>query len=489
MTPVMKKEAVEKHFDEIAPDYDYWKKKNSYYYSTIKAFISRIIPPGWRVLEVGCGTGEVLAAIQPSRGVGIDISLEMVNIASRKFPQHTFIHSPVENLQLEEKFDYIIMVDVVDHVYDVMDVFGSLYRFCTPTTRIILTTINPWWEPVLSWMEKIGAKMPEGPHNFIEKGTLRKIFEMMDFTVSYSGFLLLFPKRIPVLSYLANSLGVRIWGLNRLASAQYMIIQPMTANKTDLGYGCSVIIPCYNEEDNIEEAIRRIPRMGRETEIIVVNDGSTDNTVAKIKSLQAGIPHLKLIDHKANRGKGYAVRRGFEAASQEVLMILDADMSTPPEELPLFFEPLNKGICQFVNGTRMVYLMQDQAMRTLNLFGNKIFGGLMSFLTQQSLTDTLCGTKAMYKRDLPRIQWGLDRWGDFDLLFGAARMGSKIMEVPVHYMTRKSGESKMKTFRHGFHLLWACFRGFRELIFIPGKDMCYQRKDPVSHPYFINHDG
>ena len=141
----MKKESVEKHFDEIAPNYDYWKKKNWYYYSTIKAFISRVIPPGCRVLEIGCGTGEILAAMQPSRGVGIDISREMVNIASRKFPQYTFIHSPVENLQLEEKFDYIIMVDVVDHVYDVMDVFRSLYRFCAPTTRIILTTINPWW--------------------------------------------------------------------------------------------------------------------------------------------------------------------------------------------------------------------------------------------------------------------------------------------------------------------------------------------------------
>ncbi len=461
---MMNKVEVQQHFDTIAPSYDYWKKKNAYYYSTIKNFVCRLIPAGQRILEVGCGTGEILAAVQPSYGVGIDISREMVNIASHKFPQYTFIHAPIENLELEQRFDYIIMVDVVDHVCDVMDVFRNLFRFCTPTTRIILTTINPWWEPILSWMEKIGAKMPEGPHNFIEKGTLRKIFEVMDFTVSYSGFLLLFPKRIPVLSYLANSLGVRIWGLNRLSSAQYMIIQPMTANRTDLGYGCSVVIPSYNEEDNIEEVIRRVPRMGRETEIIVVNDGSTDNTAMKVKSLQAGMPNLKLVDYRPNRGKGYAVRQGFEVASQEILMILDADMSTPPEELPLFFDPLNKGICQFVNGTRMVYLMQDQAMRILNLLGNKMFGALMSFLVQQSLSDTLCGTKAMYKRDLARVRWGLDRWGDFDLLFSAARMGSKIMEVPVHYMTRKSGESKMKTFQHGFHLLWACFRGFRELI-------------------------
>ena len=470
MSPITKKEDVQEHFDKIASRYDYWKGKNSYYYCTIKNFLARIIPPGSNVLEVGCGTGEILAAMQPSRGVGIDISGEMIKIASQKFLQYAFIHSPVESLPLNEKFDYIIMVDVVDHVYDIMDVFENLYRFCKPTTRIILTTINPWWEPILSFMEKIGAKMPEGPHNFIEKGILRKIFEMMDFTVSYSGFMLLFPKRIPVLSYLANSLGVRIWGLNRFSAAQYMIIQPMEKNKTNLGYGCSVIIPCYNEQDNIEEAIRRVPRMGKQTEVIVVNDGSTDKTAEKVRAIQNELPNVKLVDYKPNQGKGHAVRKGFEAASQEVLMILDADLSTPPEELPRFFEPLNKGICQFVNGTRMVYPMQEQAMRTLNLMGNKIFGLIMTFLAQQSLTDTLCGTKAMYKSDLNRVRWGLDRWGDFDLLFGAARMGSKIMEVPVHYMTRKSGESKMKAFRHGLHLLWACFKGFRELVFVPREE-------------------
>lgn len=479
MSPIMGKEAVQAHFDEIARDYDYWKQKNAYYYDTIKAFLARIIPPGSRVLEVGCGTGEILDTMRPSRGVGIDISAEMVKIAATKFPQHIFIHSSIEDLQLDEQFDYIILVDVVDHVYDVMDVFKSLYKFCKPDTRVILTTISPWWEPVLSFMEKIGAKMPEGPHNFIDKWHLRKIFEMMDFTVSYSGFMLLFPKRIPVLSYLANSLGVRIWGLNRLSAAQYMIIQPAVKNETDLGYGCSVVIPCYNEEDNIEEAVRRVPLMGKETEIIVVNDGSKDGTAQKVRDLQKEIPHLKLIDYSPNQGKGVAVRRGFEAATQEVVMVLDADISVPPEELPRFFDPLNKGICQFVNGTRMVYPMQDQAMRTLNLFGNKLFGFIMSFITQQSLTDTLCGTKALYKKDLSRIRWGLDKWGDYDLLFGAARMGSRIMEVPVHYMSRKSGESKMKTLRHGMHLLGACFKGFRELIFVPRKELYCQQSNDV----------
>jgi len=477
MMPIMKKESVADHFDEIAPNYDNWKKKNSYYYGTLKAFVSRIIPDGSKVLEVGCGTGEILASTQPDRGVGIDISKKMVKLACEKFPQHTFIHSPIEDLELDEKFDYILMIDVVDHVYDVMDVFKSLHKFCHPRTRIVLTTISPWWDPIFSFMEKLKAKMPEGPHNFIEKRILGNMIEMVNFSVSYSGYMLLFPKRIPFLSYLFNSIGVRTWSLNKLSAVQYMIIQPEFRKKQDLGFGCSVIIPCYNEGDIIEAAIRRIPQMGKETEIIVVSDGSTDHTADKVKTLQEEFPNLKLVEYSPNRGKGNAVKEGFAAATQEIIMILDADVSTPPEELPRFFEPLNSGMCQFVNGTRMVYPMEEQAMRTVNLFFNKMFGYLMSFIIQQVVTDTLCGTKALYRSDFKRMKWGLDKWGDFDLLFGAAKMGSRIMEVPVHYLTRKTGESKMKSFRHGIHLLIACVKGFRELIFIPRRELHYDWKE------------
>ena len=235
--------------------------------------------------------------------------------------------------------------------------------------------------------------------------------ELLDFTVSYSGYMLLFPKRIPILSFLANSLGVRIWGLNKFSAVQYMTIQPQPENKTDLGLGCSVIIPCYNEEGNVENAIKDIPQMGKGTEIVVVNDGSTDGTANKVKELQSKYQNLKLIDYSPNHGKGYAVKQGFDAATQEVIMIFDADISTLPEELPRFFEPLNKGLCQFVNGTRMVYPMQNQAMRMLNHLGNKMFGLILTFITQQHLTDTLCGTKALFKEDFKRMTWGKDPWG------------------------------------------------------------------------------
>lgn len=463
---MLKKENVKEHFDEIAKDYDKWKRKNAFYYQSIKSFVRQNVRPSGTVLEVGCGTGEILASTKPARGVGIDVSPEMIKLASQKYPQYQFISSSIEDFQSEEKFDYIILIDVLDHVFDIMDVFESIYKLCHPRTKIILTTINPWWEPILKIMEKLGAKMPEGPHNFIEKRNISKIIELLNFSSNYSGYLLLFPKYIPILSYLANTVGVRLWGLNKISSVQYMILQPSVMNQIDLQLGCSVIIPCHNEEGNIEEAIRRIPKMGKATEIIVVNDGSTDQTSERVRRLEKEYRNLKLIDYSSNKGKGHAVKLGFEAATQEVLMILDADLSVVPEELPRFFNPLNKGLCQFVNGTRLIYPMEGQAMRTLNLLGNKMFGLMMTFITNQNLTDTLCGTKAFYKSDYPYFKMGADRWGDFDLLFGAAKLGNRIIEVPVHYKERKFGRSKMKTFRHGVHLLRAMIKGFRYLVFI-----------------------
>ncbi|MDP8215695.1 MAG: glycosyltransferase [Candidatus Euphemobacter frigidus] len=461
---MMTKETVKKHFDLIAEDYDKWKEKNAYYYDSIKSLIRKTVRPGGKVLEIGCATGEILDASKPAIGFGIDISPEMIRLAEKKFPQYTFVCSCIEEFQFQEKFDYIIMVDILDHVYDVIDVFQSVYKFCHPATTVILSTINPWWEPVLSLMEKVGAKMPEGPHNFIEKRNLAKIIEFLDFSVSYSGYMLLFPKYIPLLSFLANTIGVKIWLINKLSFVQYMVLRPIPENQNDLGLGCSVIIPCYNEAGNIEETVKRVPKMGKETEIIVVNDGSKDETANIVRKLQNDYLNLKLIDYSPNRGKGFAVKKGFDAATQEVLMVLDADMSVPPEELPRFFNILNKGICNFVNGTRMVYPMQNQAMRFLNLFGNKMFGLIMTFITGQHLSDTLCGTKALYKKDYQHMKMGLDKWGDYDLLFGAAKLGNKIMEVPVHYMARREGESKMKTSKHGFHLLRVCFRGFKEIL-------------------------
>jgi len=203
--------------------------------------------------------------------------------------------------------------------------------------------------------------------------------------------------------------------------------------------------------------------MGSFTEVIVVDDGSSDDTAALVKAELNPAVTIKLISYRPNRGKGHAVRAGFDGATGDVLMILDADMAVMPEELPRFLQLLENGVADFVNGTRAIYPMESKSMPVLNYFGNKCFSIILSWIMRQRVSDTLCGTKALFRKDYKKIQLKDTSWGDFDLLFGAARLGLKMRELPVHYKVRKAGESKMKAFQHGWILLRVCFKGFAEL--------------------------
>lgn len=225
------KETVKKHYDTIAKAYDGWKEKNLFYFENLKSFVIENIAPHSKVLEVGSGTGEFLSALKPQKGVGVDISPEMVKVASKKYPQYRFICSPIEDFKSEEKFDYIILIDVAEHVSSLMDVLGSVYKLCHPTTQIILTTINPFWGPFLALVEKFDAKAPEGPHKFISTHRIIQIMKQLNFSIHDSGYLLLLPKHIPILSYLANTIGTKIWGLNKLSFVQYVIAQPNVHEK------------------------------------------------------------------------------------------------------------------------------------------------------------------------------------------------------------------------------------------------------------------
>jgi glycosyltransferase involved in cell wall biosynthesis len=168
-------------------------------------------------------------------------------------------------------------------------------------------------------------------------------------------------------------------------------------------------------------------------------------------------------------GKGDAVRKGFAAATGDVLMILDADLTVPPEDLPKFFEALTSGKGEFINGTRLVYPMERQAMRTLNHLGNKFFSLAFTWLLEQRFRDTLCGTKVLFRRDYERIAANrhyfgdFDPFGDFDLIFGASRLNLRIVEVPVRYRERTYGVTNISRFRHGWLLLRMCLVAFRKL--------------------------
>ena len=459
----MNKEGIIRHFDGLAPYYDRWINRNRFYHRCIGSLYSSIIPPSQKVLQVGCTTADLLAETKPSIGVGIDMSGNMIEIARGKYPHLQFLTADVETFSqshLAGKFDYIIMSNLIDYLPDVLSALSKAAEFLDENGLIIFTSENPFWRPLMRLGSILRLRMPDGPRNFVTNADVANLVQLAELEVVKMGRKFFVPVYIPVISTLINFLVSELPLVRNLCLLQYMVVRLPRRRKP---LSCSVVIPCYNEEDNIEACIRRIPRMGEFTEIIVVDDGSTDNTGERVRTLIGSTPDLRLITQPHNKGKGCAVKAGCDEARGDVVMILDADMSVAPEELPGFFVPIQKGQADFVNGTRMVYPMQGQAMRLLNYIGNKFFNTVLSWLMEQRISDTLCGTKAFLKDDYRKIAMGRCRWGDFDLLFGMAKLKKKILELPVHYQARVAGQSKMRVVRHGLLLAKMCWIGFCEL--------------------------
>lgn len=460
-------------FDRLAPGRDRFKARRRYYYKNIGAFLQFLVPPGQRVLQVGCGTGDLIDAVKPALGVGLDFSAGMLRIARCKFPHLHFVQGDAHTCTLFGTFDYIILSDLVGDLEDVQEAFMQLRPLAGPQTRVIITYYNHLWEPILRLAERLGLKSPQNIQNWLPVDDIEGFLSLAGFATIRKGYRLLLPVYIPGLSWLCNKVLAHLPALRRLCLTQYLIARAGREGSARREYRCSVVVPCRNEAGNITEIIERTPTLGLGTELIFVDGNSTDGTVERIKEaiIRYEGPHVLKLIHQGNGiGKGNAVRKGFEAATGEVLMILDADVTVDPEALSKFYQVIVEGHGEFVNGSRLVYPMETQAMRWLNLIGNKFFSMAFTWLLEQRLRDTLCGTKVLLKRDYEKIKAGrhyfgdFDPFGDFDLLFGAAKQNLKIVEVPIRYRDRKYGETKISRFRHGLLLLrmcWVAYKRFR----------------------------
>ena len=198
--------SVKKHFDTVAKNYDYYKSNNSYYYQNLKQLLSTLIPKGKNVLEVGCGTGDLLASLKPKMGFGMDISSEMIRRAEEKYSSrknlHFFTSYPLTiNHQL---FDYIFMSDVIEHLDKPKDTFLKINKLMDKKTVFIITMANPIWEPVLMVAEKLGLKMPEGPHRRITNYEFKILIEKAGMKITKHDYKLLVPVEIPLITYFAN---------------------------------------------------------------------------------------------------------------------------------------------------------------------------------------------------------------------------------------------------------------------------------------------
>jgi SAM-dependent methyltransferase len=464
-----KKQALRTHFDGLAGQRAYRVRKAAAYYRDQERYVKFLVPEGLRVLEIGCGLGDLLAAVKPSRGLGIDLSEQMVAQASRRHPALEFRVGDADSLDLDERFDVIIVADVLGYLLDVEEAFARLQRCCTPETRIVIAYYNYLWEPVLRFGERIGLKTPQREQSWLSPGDIANLLHLADFEVVKSERRLLLPLRIPVLSFLANRLLAYLPGLNLLCLSQYVVARPRV-HEAARRYSTTIVIPCRNERGNIEDAVRRLPAFGGRQDIIFVDGHSTDGTVEEVRRVMAAYPDKDItLLVQAGRGKGEAVREGFAQAKGEILMILDADLTMPPEELPKFYEAIATGKGEFINGCRLVYPMESQAMRLLNLLGNKFFSLAFSWLLNQRIKDTLCGTKVLFRRDYERLAahrpyfGDFDPFGDFDLLFGASKLNLHIVEVPIRYEERTYGTTNIQRFAHGWLLLKMTVYGFFRL--------------------------
>ena len=446
---------------------------HAYHRRLIRIYQSQV-PANQRVLEIGCSQGDLLAALQPAFGVGVDFSQEMVRRAAQRHPQLSFFQADAHVLDLGEPFDVIIMSDLVNDLWDVELAFRQLKKLTKQRSRLILNFYSQIWELPLGIARATGLAKPLLEQNWLTVDDIENLLRLADFEVTRDWSEVLLPIDVQPLEQLANRYLSHLWPTELAALTHFVVARPSPRPEAENASPLvSVIVPARNEAGNIAAIFERTPQMGRGTELVFVEGHSTDETYATIEAEIARHPTwcCQLL-RQTGKGKGDAVRLGFERARGDVLMILDADLTVAPEDLPRFLDVLQTGKGDFINGVRLVYPMEKQAMRFLNLIGNKLFSLAFSWLLGQSIKDTLCGTKALRTTEYQRIAaqrayfGDFDPFGDFDLLFGAARLNLKIVDLPIRYRERTYGTTNIQRWRHGWLLLRMVLFAARRVKFV-----------------------
>ena len=444
------------HWDAIARKRESWHGWGGWYHRRVEEIYRFLVNPNQRVLEIGCGEGNLLAAVQPSHGVGVDFSPETIRRAKALHPELEFVEADAHDLSaLNGPFDIVIFSDTINDLWDIQRAFEQVRRLCTPRTRLIANFYSQLWQWPLTLARDLGLAIQMLDQNWLTPDDIRGMLNLAGFETIRATQEILWP--LPLGGF-ANRFLVRLWPFNELALANFVIARP-SPRPIELP-SVSIIVPARNESGNVKAIFERTPQMGRETELVFVEGHSKDDTYAAIEREMAAHPRTRsLLFRQTGIGKADAVRLGFANAHGDVLMILDADLTVPPEDLPRFYEALVSGKGEFINGVRLVYPMEKQAMRGLNFLGNKLFSLAFSWMLGQPIKDTLCGTKVLWREDYEQIAahrayfGNFDPFGDYDLIFGAAKLNRKIVDLPIRYRERTYGSTNISRWKHGMLLL------------------------------------
>jgi SAM-dependent methyltransferase len=458
------------HWNGVAHKRDSWNGWGGMYHRRLAEIYSFLITPGRRILEIGCGQGDLLASLRPSRGLGLDFSSAMLERARAKHPDLEFIQADAHDLSaIEGPFDFIIFSDTVNDLWDVQRTLTEVHRLCIPSTRIIFNFYSRLWQLTLNIAQKINLAAPMLPQNWLTPSDLRGMLNLAGFETIRGWQEILWP--LPLGGF-ANKFLVRLWPFNEFALANFMIARPLP-EPLKKEPTVSVVIAARNESGNIKAIFERTPKMGSDMELVFVEGHSRDDTYAAIEREIAAHPGTSArLFRQTGIGKADAIRLGFAEAKGDVLMILDADMTVPPEDLPRFYEALRDGKGEFINGVRLVYPMEKEAMQGLNFLGNKFFSLAFSWMLGQPIKDTLCGTKVLWKKDYQLIAANrnyfgdFDPFGDYDLIFGAAKLNLKIVDLPIRYRERTYGSTNISRWKHGMLLLRMVIFAARRIKFV-----------------------
>jgi len=447
------------HWDGVARASDRWTGLGGYYHRRLTEVYQFLVPRGQSIVELGCGRGDLLAALEPATGVGVDFSSEAITRARMRHPSLQFIESDVQDLELDLRFDIVILSDLVNDVWDVQTVFEKIRQLTHPRTRIILNSYSRLWELPLGVAKRLNLATPTLDQNWLTVEDVTNLLTLTDFEVIKHWPEVIWPVPTPLLADFSNRVLARLWPFRHLALSNFIVARPKPRPRP-AAPSVSVVVAARNEAGNVPALFSRLPKLGTWTELIFVEGHSKDNTYESIQKAIAEHPDQRCqLLKQSGVGKGNAVREGFQKANGDILMILDADLTVPPEDLPRFYEALCSAKGEFINGVRLVYPMEKQAMRFANLLGNKFFGLAFSWLLNQNVKDSLCGTKVLWRADYQLISanrayfGNFDPFGDFDLLFGAAKLNLKITDLPIRYRERRYGSTQIQRWRHGWLLL------------------------------------
>lgn len=463
------RETIIQKNDDITYKRIKWIIRNKYYYRLLLKTLKFVIDENARVLNIRSSIGYILNELKPSFGLGIEGSSKQVDEANKNYPHLNFEQKVADNLSVDGEFDYVLISSVED-IVDIKGVLDAVEKNTHPRTRVVMTYYNYGWHWMVKLAEKLKLKLPQKVHNWVSPYDIDNFLTLSGYETIYHKKFILFPFNIPIISYVLNRFVARLPIFRHLCMMNITVarLKPIRREPS-----VSIVIPCRNEAGNIEDAVMRIPQLTADQEIIFGDDKSTDGTPDIVLEMAKKFPekNIRLVNspgiNKANN-----VWTCFDAAEKDVLMILDADLTVIPEELPYFYEAIANEYGEFINGSRLLYPMHDEAMRLFNVLGNKFFSMFFSYILDTKIKDTLCGTKVLYRSDFEKIKklrgtWGVDdRWGDYELIFGAAKTHLKLIDLPVHYMERTYGETKMTgRIKNGLIMLKMSFAALMKIKF------------------------